>query len=153
MDESIQQIEYMTQIGKKVIQRVQYSRKLPIGNCGECPPPSGGWRVSQRRGRVFSYLAAYMLGQVSHIGDSSRICGTLENNLSKMRREPAAQRRLAGEPKARLDLFFAKLVIRAPPETNTAPRVCPISLLSLSNVSIGFLVLSGYFGAATPAGG
>ena len=27
-----------------------------------CPPRSGGWRVSRRRGRVFSYLAAYMLG-------------------------------------------------------------------------------------------
>ena len=27
-----------------------------------CPPRSGGWRVSRRRGQVFSYLAAYMLG-------------------------------------------------------------------------------------------
>ena len=27
-----------------------------------CPPRSGGWRASRRRGRVFSYLAAYMLG-------------------------------------------------------------------------------------------
>ena len=40
-----------------------------------CPPRSGGWRVSRRRGRVFSYLAAYLLGLVlglvCHIGDSS----------------------------------------------------------------------------------
>ena len=40
-----------------------------------CPPRSGGWRVSRRRGRVFSYLAAYVLGLVldlvCHIGDSS----------------------------------------------------------------------------------
>ena len=40
-----------------------------------CAPRSGGWRVSRRRGRVFSYLAAYVLGLVlglvCHIGDSS----------------------------------------------------------------------------------
>ena len=55
---------------KKVIKRVQYSRKLLLGNCGECPPRSGGWRVSRRRGRISFYLAAYMLGLVCHIGDS-----------------------------------------------------------------------------------
>ena len=36
-----------------------------------CSPRSGGWRVSRRRGRVFSYLAPCMLGLVCHIGDSS----------------------------------------------------------------------------------
>ena len=30
-----------------------------------CPPRSGGWRESRRRGRVFSYLAAYFPGLVS----------------------------------------------------------------------------------------
>ena len=44
-----------------------------------CPPRSGGWRVSRRRGRVLSYLAAYMLGLVlglvCHIGNSS-VAGT-----------------------------------------------------------------------------
>ena len=29
-----------------------------------CPPRSCGWRVSRRRGRVFSYLAAYVPGLV-----------------------------------------------------------------------------------------
>ena len=55
---------------EKVIQRVECSQKLLTENSGECPPRSGGWRVSLRRGRVFSYLAAYMLGLVCHIGDS-----------------------------------------------------------------------------------
>ena len=45
--------------------------KILIGNCGECPPRSGGWRVSRRQGRIFFYLAAYMIGLVCHIGDSS----------------------------------------------------------------------------------
>ena len=49
--------------------------KLLIENCGKCPPRSVGWRVSRRRGRILSYLAAYMLGfvlgLVCHIGDSS----------------------------------------------------------------------------------
>ena len=38
-----------------------------------CPPRSGGWRVSRRRGRVFTFLAAYVLGLVRglvcNIGD------------------------------------------------------------------------------------
>ena len=58
-------------INKKVIKRVQNSRKLIIENFGECLPRSAGWRVSRRRGRIFSYLAAYMLGLACHIGDSS----------------------------------------------------------------------------------
>ena len=71
------------QINKKVILRVQYFRKYLFKIATNlnlepepeiCPPRSGGWRVSRRRGRVFSYwrvsrrrgqvfsyLAAYML--------------------------------------------------------------------------------------------
>ena len=52
--------------------------ELLIQNCGKseiCPLRSGGWRVSRRRGRIFSYLAAYVVGlvhgPVCHIGDSS----------------------------------------------------------------------------------
>ena len=44
------------------------------GKSEVCPPRSGGsggWRVSRRRGLVFSYLAAYVLGLVCHIGYSS----------------------------------------------------------------------------------
>ena len=53
--------------------RVQYFRKYLLKKATNlnlkpepeiCPPRSGGWRVSRRRGRVFSYLAAYMLGLV-----------------------------------------------------------------------------------------
>ena len=73
-------------MNKKVILRVQYIRKYLLKKATNlnlkpepenCPPRSGGWRVSrkrgrvfsywrvsQRRGRVFSYLAAYVLGLV-----------------------------------------------------------------------------------------
>ena len=47
-------------------------------------------------------------------------------------------------------------VIQASPVTNFAPRVCSVSLPSLSSLShlpIEFSVLSGYFGAATLAEG
>ena len=84
-------------MNKQVILRVQYFRKYLFKIATNlnlkpepeiCPPRSGGWRVSRRRGRVFSYwrvsrrrgrvfsyLAAYVLGLVlglvCHIGDSS----------------------------------------------------------------------------------
>jgi len=73
-------------MNKKVILRVQYFRKYLLKKATNlnlkpepenCPPRSGGWRVSrkrgpvfsywrvsQRRGRVCSYLAAYILGLV-----------------------------------------------------------------------------------------
>ena len=35
------------------------------------PPRSGVWRVSRRRGWILLYLAAYVLGLVCHINDSS----------------------------------------------------------------------------------
>ena len=53
------------QMNKKVILRVQYFRKYLFKIATNlnlkpeleiCPPRSGGWRVSRRRGRVFSYL-------------------------------------------------------------------------------------------------
>ena len=53
-------------------------------------------------------------------------------------------------------VLFTILVIQASPVTNFAPRVCSVSLPSLSSLShvpIDFSVFSGYFGAATPAGG
>ena len=52
----------------KVIQRVQYSQNLFIKNRGECPPRSGCLWLSRRRGQIFYYLAANMLGLVCHIG-------------------------------------------------------------------------------------
>ena len=67
IDKSIHQIRYTIQINNEVIQRVQYSKKLLIENCGGCSRRSGGWRVSRRRGRIFFYLAAYMLVLVCHV--------------------------------------------------------------------------------------
>ena len=82
-----------------------------IENSGESeifPPRSGGWRVSRRRGRVFSYLAAY--------GDSSVAGNQLRSS--------------------RMPEFLAVLVLHVP-----------------CTKIYYFSVLSGYFGAATPAGG
>ena len=44
-------------------------------------------------------------------------------------------------------VLFTILVIQASPVTDFAPRVCSVSLPSLSHIPIKFSVLSGYFGA------
>ena len=101
------------QINKKVILGVQYFQKYLLKIATNlnlepgieiCPPRSGGWRVSQRRGRVFSYW-----------------------RVSRRR-----------------GLVFSYL----------AAYVLGLVLVLVCQSAISFLVvLSGYFGAATPAGG
>ena len=68
---------------------------------------------------------------------------------------PAAQRRLAGEPKARPGLLLLAGEPKARPGFSyLAAYMLGLVLGLVCQSAISFLVvLSGYFGAATPAGG